>query len=48
MINPSLGWKENKLKAPPQGFDVGGGAPSHGTFAEQVIVPAENVVEPDI
>jgi zinc-binding alcohol dehydrogenase/oxidoreductase len=42
MINPSLGWKE-KSDAPPEGFDIIG-HPSHGTFAEQVIVPADNVV----
>ena len=43
MINPSLGWKENS-EAPPQGFEILG-LPFHGTFAEQVIVPAENVVK---
>jgi zinc-binding alcohol dehydrogenase/oxidoreductase len=43
MINPSLGWRENS-DAPPQGFEILG-FPFHGTFAEQVVVPAENVVE---
>ncbi|AGK52595.1 zinc-binding dehydrogenase [Bacillus sp. 1NLA3E] len=43
MINPSLGWKE-KSDAPPPGFEILG-LPFHGTFAEQVVVPAENVVK---
>jgi zinc-binding alcohol dehydrogenase/oxidoreductase len=43
MINPGLGWKE-KSDAPPQGFDILG-HPNHGTFADQVIVPAENIVQ---
>lgn len=42
MINPGLGWKE-KTDAPPPGFETVG-HPFHGTLAEQVIVPAENVV----
>lgn len=42
MINPGLGWKE-KTDAPPPGFETIG-HPFHGTLAEQVIVPAENVV----
>lgn len=42
IINPSLGWRE-KSDAPPQGFGIIG-LPTHGTFAEQIIVPAENVV----
>jgi zinc-binding alcohol dehydrogenase/oxidoreductase len=42
MINPSLGWKE-KSDAPPKGFEILG-LPFHGTFAEYVVVPAENVV----
>lgn len=41
MINPSLGWRE-KSAAPPQGFEILG-LPDHGTFAEQIVVPAENV-----
>ncbi|MFB4164094.1 zinc-binding dehydrogenase [Alteribacillus sp. JSM 102045] len=46
MINPSLGWEENS-DAPPQGFNVLG-YPEHGTFAEYIIIPAENVeVKPD-
>lgn len=43
MINPGLGWKE-KSDAPPQGFEILG-LPFNGTFAEQVVVPAENVLE---
>jgi zinc-binding alcohol dehydrogenase/oxidoreductase len=42
MINPSLGWKE-KTAAPPAGFEILG-HPFHGTFAEKVVVPAENVM----
>jgi zinc-binding alcohol dehydrogenase/oxidoreductase len=42
MINPGLGWKENS-DAPPKGFEIVG-LPYHGTFAEQVIVPVDNVV----
>lgn len=42
IINPGLGWKENS-DAPPQGFEILG-HPDHGTFAEQVVVPSENVV----
>lgn len=46
VINPSLGWKE-KSAAPPPGFEILG-LPFHGTFAEQVVVPAENVAfKPD-
>jgi zinc-binding alcohol dehydrogenase/oxidoreductase len=41
VINPSLGWKE-KSDAPPQGFEILG-LPNHGTFAEHVVVPADNV-----
>jgi zinc-binding alcohol dehydrogenase/oxidoreductase len=43
IINPSLGWKE-KSDAPPQGFEILG-HPFHGTFAEKVVVPADNVVQ---
>lgn len=43
MINPSLGWKE-KSDAPPKGFEIVG-LPFHGTFAEYIVVPAENVVQ---
>lgn len=43
MINPSLGWKENS-DAPPAGFEILG-LPFHGTFAEKVVVPAENAVK---
>lgn len=46
MINPSLGWEKNSA-APPEGFEILG-HPYHGTFAEYVTVPAENVVpKPD-
>ncbi|MFK2825917.1 zinc-binding dehydrogenase [Bacillus sp. B190/17] len=41
MINPGLGWQKNS-EAPPAGFEVVG-LPFHGTFAEKIIVPAENV-----
>ncbi|WP_147533141.1 zinc-binding dehydrogenase [Bacillus marasmi] len=43
IINPSLGWKENS-DAPPPGFEILG-LPFHGTFAEKVVVPAENAVK---
>ena len=43
IINPGIGWKE-KSDAPPKGFEIVG-LPFHGTFAEQIIVPAENVVQ---
>lgn len=42
IINPSLGWKENS-DAPPKGFEIIG-LPYHGTFAEYIIIPAENAV----
>lgn len=41
LVNPSLGWRE-KSDAPPQGFEILG-LPFHGTFAQHVVVPAENV-----
>jgi zinc-binding alcohol dehydrogenase/oxidoreductase len=43
MINPGIGWKE-RSDAPPEGFEILG-YPYHGTFAEQVVVPSENVVK---
>ncbi|MBO8156137.1 MAG: zinc-binding dehydrogenase [Bacillaceae bacterium] len=43
MINPGLRWRE-KSDAPPKEFEILG-FPSHGTFAESVVVPAENVVK---
>ncbi|WP_318505298.1 zinc-binding dehydrogenase [Bacillus sp. T3] len=43
IINPSLGWKENS-DAPPPGFEILG-LPFHGTFAEKVVIPAENAVK---
>ncbi len=42
IINPSLGWKE-KSDAPPQDFEILGSR-LHGTFAEQIVIPADNVV----
>ncbi|TKD68772.1 zinc-binding dehydrogenase [Pseudalkalibacillus hwajinpoensis] len=46
LINPSLGWKENSA-IPPEGFQIVG-FPGHGTFAETIVVPAENaVVKPE-
>lgn len=46
IINPSLGWRE-KSDAPPQGFEIVG-LPFNGTFAEKIIIPAENAVhKPD-
>ncbi|WP_042348713.1 zinc-binding dehydrogenase [Bacillus massiliigorillae] len=41
IINPGLGWKE-KSDAPPAGFEIVG-LPFHGTFAEYIVVPVENV-----
>jgi zinc-binding alcohol dehydrogenase/oxidoreductase len=38
MINPSIGWKE-KSDAPPKRFEI-----LDGTFAQQIIVPVDNVV----
>ncbi|GLB61878.1 zinc-binding dehydrogenase [Cytobacillus sp. NCCP-133] len=40
IINPGLGWKENS-DAPPAGFEIVG-LPFHGTFAEYIVIPAEN------
>lgn len=42
IINPGLGWKE-KSDAPPAGFEIVG-LPFHGTFAESIVIPAENAV----
>lgn len=42
MINPGLGWQKNS-EAPPAGFEIVG-LPDHGTFAEKIVVPAENAV----
>lgn len=41
VINPSLGWPV-RSDAPPPGFEILG-LPDHGTFAETIIIPAENV-----
>jgi zinc-binding alcohol dehydrogenase/oxidoreductase len=42
LVNPSLGWKE-KSDAPPQEFEILG-LPDHGTFAQKIVLSAENVV----
>lgn len=42
MINPGLGWMKNS-DAPPAGFEIIG-LPFHGTFAESIVIPAENAV----
>jgi zinc-binding alcohol dehydrogenase/oxidoreductase len=42
MINPGLRWKE-KSDAPPEDFETLG-HPTHGTYAEYVVIPADNVV----
>lgn len=42
IINPGLGWKE-KTDAPPTGFEIVG-LPFHGTFAEKIVIPAENAL----
>ncbi|SET98902.1 zinc-binding alcohol dehydrogenase/oxidoreductase [Salinibacillus kushneri] len=41
VIDPSLGWQK-KSDAPPKGFEILS-MPDHGTFAEYIAVPAENV-----
>jgi zinc-binding alcohol dehydrogenase/oxidoreductase len=41
IINPGLGWSQNS-DAPPAGFEIVG-LPDHGTFAEYISLPAENV-----
>ncbi|RIW37244.1 NAD(P)-dependent alcohol dehydrogenase [Bacillus salacetis] len=41
IINPGLGWEKN-TDAPPSGFEIVG-LPGHGTFAEYITLPAENV-----
>jgi len=41
IINPALRWFENS-EAPPAGFDILG-MPDHGTFAEKVVVSAEQL-----
>lgn len=42
LINPGIGWKK-KSDAPPQGFEILG-LPDDGTFAEKIVIGAENVV----
>jgi NADPH:quinone reductase-like Zn-dependent oxidoreductase len=44
VINPSLGWGESERFQDPKGFRILG-LPDDGTFAEQVVVPVENLVE---
>ncbi|WP_026702632.1 zinc-binding dehydrogenase [Salibacterium aidingense] len=41
IVNPGLGWKENS-DAPPEGFDILG-VPTDGTFAEYIVISADNV-----
>lgn len=41
IINPSLRWKENSV-APPASFDILG-MPDHGTFAEKIVIAADQV-----
>ncbi|GAA0503001.1 zinc-binding dehydrogenase [Salinibacillus aidingensis] len=41
VIDPSLGWQK-KSEAPPEGFKILN-MPDHGTFAEYITIPAENV-----
>ncbi|OZU90510.1 alcohol dehydrogenase [Virgibacillus indicus] len=41
IINPALRWDENS-DAPPQEFDILG-MPDHGTFAEKIVLSAEQV-----
>ncbi|MFC4619261.1 zinc-binding dehydrogenase [Camelliibacillus cellulosilyticus] len=41
IVIPSLGWRE-KSAAPPKNFEILG-FPSHGTLAETIVLPAENV-----
>lgn len=41
IINPGLGWEENS-SAPPEGFEILGN-PDHGTFAEKIVISAEQV-----
>lgn len=41
IINPALGWKENS-DVPPEGFNILG-MPDHGTFAEKIVISADQV-----
>ncbi|WP_077325831.1 zinc-binding dehydrogenase [Virgibacillus siamensis] len=41
IINPALHWYDNS-DAPPEGFDILG-MPDHGTFAEKIVLTAEQV-----
>jgi len=41
IINPSLRWDKNSA-APPEGFDILG-MPDHGTFAEKIVISANQV-----
>ncbi|MCP8615473.1 zinc-binding dehydrogenase [Salirhabdus salicampi] len=42
IINPGIGWRNNS-DAPPEEFEILG-FPDHGTFAENIVIRAENVV----
>ncbi|MRH41846.1 zinc-binding dehydrogenase [Aquibacillus halophilus] len=41
ILNPGLGWGANS-DAPPEGFEILG-MPGHGTFAEHIVIPEENI-----
>ncbi|WP_138415170.1 zinc-binding dehydrogenase [Aquibacillus sediminis] len=41
IVNPSIGWYQNS-DAPPEGFGIVG-MPNHGTFAEKIVISAEQV-----
>ncbi|AJD92748.1 alcohol dehydrogenase [Jeotgalibacillus malaysiensis] len=43
IVNPGINWKHN-TDAPPPEFDIVG-LPGHGTFAESIVLPAENAVK---
>lgn len=42
IVHPGLGWT-HKSEAPPAGFEIVG-LPFHGTFAEHIVIPAENAI----
>lgn len=43
IVNPGINWKHN-TDAPPPEFDIVG-LPGHGTFAESIVLPADNAVK---
>ncbi|MFB1081760.1 zinc-binding dehydrogenase [Jeotgalibacillus sp. JSM ZJ347] len=43
IVNPGINWKDN-TDAPPADFDIVG-LPGHGTFAESIVLPADNAVK---